>query len=198
MQWREHTARPQVRHVEQEHREWSFSRLRIAAEFVSLISDQPLDVAARQRHECARSGVSSIFRHLYVGDAPSIRRTARTMATTHQSTSNHSAAFAAAANAIPWGECGAVRNGPPRTSHQTAMPGPTKSESGFLNSDGMAVCAPSNPSAAALAIDSISAARSHRRPGLMPQSSRLTGRGVHPSIMTVNIASSQPTSASKL
>ena len=35
--------------------------------------------------------------------------------------------YTAAANAIPGGEDGAARNGPPRTSHQAVTPGCTKS-----------------------------------------------------------------------
>lgn len=95
------------------------------------------------------------------GGAASMRRTARAMATANHSTSNHNAVFAAAANAIPVGEGGAERNGPPRTSHQTVVPGYTNPRRGSLTTDGMTSVEASNASAAALAIASTAAARGH-------------------------------------
>src|SRR6266566_3675468 len=82
------------------------------------------------------------------------RLTTCPMATTTHRTTNHSAVLAAAVNAMPEGEDGADRNGPPRTSHHTATPGSTNVDSGFLNADAMTAAEPSNTSAAALAIAS--------------------------------------------
>src|SRR5438128_7236451 len=91
-----------------------------------------------------------------------MRRTARTIATTNHNTSNHKAALVTAANAIPAGDDGAERNGPPRTNHQMVTPGCTKSRNGFLATDGMTFPEASNARAAALAIASTAAAITHR------------------------------------
>src|SRR6188508_597593 len=81
-----------------------------------------------------------------------VRQTARTTTSTNHKAITHNAAFAAAANAIPVGEDGAERNGPPRTSHQTVTPGCTKSERGFLTAEGMTPAIASSARAAALMI----------------------------------------------
>src|SRR5882672_2177600 len=98
-----------------------------------------------------------------------MRRTARTMVTTNHNIGNNNAAFAAAATAIPKGDDGAERNGPPRTNHQTVTPGCTKSTRGFLTTDGMISPEASNARAPVLAIASAAATRSHhqRATGLM-------------------------------
>jgi hypothetical protein len=72
-------------------------------------------------------------------------------------------AFTMAANAIPVGDEGTVRNGPARTNHQTVTPGCTKSERGALTIDGMTLGEDSNARAAALADNSTIPARSHQR-----------------------------------
>ena len=95
------------------------------------------------------------------GGAASMRQTARAMATANHSTSNHNAVFVVAANAIPVGENGAERNGPPRTSHQTVVPGCTNPRRGSRTTDGMTSAEASNASAATLAIASTAAASSH-------------------------------------
>lgn len=84
------------------------------------------------------------------------------MTTKNHKTSSHHAAFVAAANAIPEGDDGAERNGPPRTNHQTVRPGCTNSERGFLITDGIILAEASNASAAALAIASAALARNHQ------------------------------------
>ena len=95
--------------------------------------------------------------------AASMRRIARPMTTANHSTSNHNAVFAVAANAIPVGEDGAERNGPPKTSHHTVVPGCTNPRRGSRTTDGMISADASNASAATLAIASNVVARSHQR-----------------------------------
>ena len=86
------------------------------------------------------------------------------MTVTSHTKNNQNAAFAAAANAIPAGDDGAVLNSPPKANHQTVMPGCTKSERGLLTIDGMTSADETNASAAALAITSAGAAmKSHLR-----------------------------------
>ena len=51
--------------------------------------------------------------HAHAGGVANLRRTERTIATANHITSNHNAAFAAAANATPVSDEGAERNGPP-------------------------------------------------------------------------------------
>ena len=99
--------------------------------------------------------------------AASRRRITRTTAMTSNTTSNHNAVFAAAANAMPVGEDGAERNGPPSTNHQTVTPGSTKSERGLRITDGMVSGEPSADRTAALTIASTAAAKN--------QDLRLTG-----------------------
>ena len=95
--------------------------------------------------------------------AASMRRIARPMTTANHSTSNHNAVFVVAANAIPVGEDGAERNGPPKTSHHTVVPGCTNPRRGSLTTDGMISADARNASAATLAIASNVVARSHQR-----------------------------------
>ena len=84
------------------------------------------------------------------------------MTTTNHSNASHKAVFVAAANAIPVGEDGAERNGPPSTSHHTVVPGCTNPSMGSLITDGMTSAEASNVNAATLATASSTVAKSHR------------------------------------
>ena len=90
-----------------------------------------------------------------------MRLTTRAPATANHSTSKYNRVFVAAAKAIPAGEDGTERNGPPKTSHQTVTPGCANSRRGSLTTDGMSAPEATDTRAATLARARIPAARSH-------------------------------------
>jgi len=127
----------------------------------ALTGTRPLTPARRGSRARVRADWVVGQHGTHEGGAASMRRTARATATTNHSNSNHNAVFVAAANAIPAGEDGAERNGPPRTNHQTVTPGCTNSSRGSLTTDGVTSTEASITSAAVLVIASTAAARSH-------------------------------------
>ena len=92
-----------------------------------------------------------------------MRWSMRSVNRTNQRATSHDSAFTRAVNAIPEMVAGTERNGPPRTNHQTVMPGCTKPERGSRSADGVTLEDESKAGAAALAAASTTAARNHQR-----------------------------------
>src|SRR4029434_1374937 len=86
------------------------------------------------------------------------------MTAANHNTSHHKVAFVATANAIPVGEDGKSRNGPPKTNHQMITPGCTKSKSGSRRPEEKTSAELSRAKAPALAITNTTARTNHHRP----------------------------------